>query len=200
MYRHVIPVPKIFTSHGPCLTLPQSSDCNASYSFRVFTSCAYEHFIEVEYFIAASIFLFHFNLHLSWHSSFTFEHQYLFVPGKSCSPSPAATGTRYSAVPRHWHNGVLAGFFKRIRQDHLIVWGQHSRVDAATLQPKRVMASSAHSGGRHKFWMYSVAASNVQSWPRTIRLSPVRSFGEKVCVDSITPMTRNRRKSCASWL
>ena len=31
----------------------------------------------------------------------------------------------------------------------------------------------------HKFWMESVAASNLQSWPRTIRLSPIWSFEEK---------------------
>jgi len=39
--------------------------------------------------------------------------------------------------------------------------------------------------------MYKVAASTLQSWPRTVRLSPVRSFENKT-----RQRNKDRKKSC----
>jgi hypothetical protein len=47
------------------------------------------------------------SLHLSQHSSSTFEQEQVFPPSKSCSPSSAANSTWYSTGPCHLHNGVL---------------------------------------------------------------------------------------------
>jgi hypothetical protein len=61
--------------------------------------------------------------------------EHVLQPHKSFSPSPAATGTRHSAVPCYLHNGVLTGFFfsNAQRNYNLRVQVQDRRVDAATL-------------------------------------------------------------------
>jgi len=66
---------------------------------------------ELLYNTAGCTILFHCSLHLCRQSSRNFEQQHVFLPGTNWIPPSAAIETRHSAVPRHWCDCTLPGFF-----------------------------------------------------------------------------------------
>jgi hypothetical protein len=68
---------------------------------------------QCHYRIGRGIVIFQCSLHLCL-------QEHIFLPNKSCPPSSASNG----AVPHHWHNGILAGFFSKDQTGaHLLVLG-----------------------------------------------------------------------------
>jgi hypothetical protein len=80
------------------------------FNFMLFTSWTYENFTGLQCSVAESIVIFRCSLHRCGQCS-AFEQECVFPPGKNC-PSSAAPGAQHYAVPRFWHNGVMAGFFQ----------------------------------------------------------------------------------------
>jgi hypothetical protein len=98
-----------------------------------------ENFTELQYKTAEGTTVFQCSLHLCQQPSSTFEQEHVFPPTKSWSPSSAAIGTRNSAMPHHWHNGVLIGFLSKDQTgDTLTVQGQDCSLDVVTVHPKFV--------------------------------------------------------------
>jgi hypothetical protein len=71
-------------------------------------------------------------------------HEDVFLPGKSCPPSSACTGTWCFAVPRHWHNGSLAGLLSKYQRGDNLMFHQECGLYGSTVHPKFVKASGAH--------------------------------------------------------
>jgi hypothetical protein len=78
------------------------------FNFMLFTSWTFENFTGLHCSVAEGIVIFQCSLHRCGQCS-AFEQERVFPPGRSC-PSSAAPGAQRSAVPRYWHNGVIAGF------------------------------------------------------------------------------------------
>jgi len=113
-----------------------------------FTSWTHGNVWELHYTTAKGRVIFLYSLQICQQSSSIFEQKHAILPSKRCSLSSADTSPQYSAVPLHWHYGVLSGFFQRTTQ--VIIWWCQSRIVGWMWQPYLSKISDGlHSAYNH---------------------------------------------------
>lgn len=86
--------------------------CLLFFYLMLLTRWTCKNYKERRYNIAEDVLIFQCTFYPCWQSSVSFEQDHAFLPSKGCCPSPESSDVRRATVPRHWHNAVLAAFYK----------------------------------------------------------------------------------------